>query len=315
MIDVIIPAYNAHETIERTLNSIVKQTILDKIKVYICNDSSKRDYSSIVKKYNDKLCITELKLDKNSGPGVARQYGIDNSNSEFIIFIDADDELYDEKSVEKLYSKIIKTDSDIVLGNFIKEDNKKKKEMGYYFVWLHGKIYKRQFLIEHNIKFNSIYPNEDVYFNRSIQLREPKIDFVESIVYIYKINKNSITRKNRRKFDYDSIFSYIDNLTLVMVEAIRDNVEVNAISSFCTSFIISIYFFYLKYHKRKNIDKVLINSKMLKNIFDEYRFKDEKLEFKIYKEQFLCHYYTYNYTFIIKPVITFEDFLKLYEIV
>ena len=35
MIDVIIPAYNAHKTIEQTLTSIAFQSIVDKLNVYI----------------------------------------------------------------------------------------------------------------------------------------------------------------------------------------------------------------------------------------------------------------------------------------
>ena len=45
MIDVIIPAYNAYDTIERTLKSIEKQTIKSLLKVYIVDDCSSRDYN------------------------------------------------------------------------------------------------------------------------------------------------------------------------------------------------------------------------------------------------------------------------------
>ena len=95
MIDIIIPAYNAHNTIEKTLLSIVMQNICDKVKVYIVNDNSEQNYGLIIKKFEKVLNIKELVLKENKGPGYARQYGIDNSNSEYIFFIDADDVLYD----------------------------------------------------------------------------------------------------------------------------------------------------------------------------------------------------------------------------
>ena len=38
MIDIIIPAYNAHETISRTLYSICYQTISKRLNVYLIND-------------------------------------------------------------------------------------------------------------------------------------------------------------------------------------------------------------------------------------------------------------------------------------
>ena len=315
MIDIIIPAFNAHDTIENTIKSISNQTILDKIKVYICNDASIKNYSSIINKYKDKINIKELILTKNSGPGIARQYGIDHSNSKYIIFIDSDDEFYDEDSVEKLYNTIEENDADVAVGKFIKEEGKRKKEISFYFVWLHGKIYKREFLVKNNIRFKEIYPNEDVYFNRSIQLRTPKFNYVDSCVYLYKNNPNSITRKNKRNFNFNVIFSYIDNITMVIEKGIEDNVDRSIISGFCTSFFFSIYFFYLKYYKNKNINKVLINSLKLKKYFEEYRYDDEKAEFAIYKEQFFCYYETYGYKMIIKPVVTLEEFIKLYDIV
>ena len=106
MIDVIIPAYNAHETIDKTLFSLSIQTIRDRIHVYIVDDKSIIGYSEEIKKYSDKLKITELTLQENSGPGVARQFGIDNSNSPYLFFIDADDMLLYDNSLERLRNAV-----------------------------------------------------------------------------------------------------------------------------------------------------------------------------------------------------------------
>ena len=51
MIDIIIPAYNAHDTIEKSLLSILIQSEINNINVYIVNDCSKNDYSYFIKKY------------------------------------------------------------------------------------------------------------------------------------------------------------------------------------------------------------------------------------------------------------------------
>ena len=91
MIDVIIPAYNAHETIERTLYSIAYQRNSENLNVYIINDNSIKDYSKEIDFFKNFINIRELKLKENSGPGYARQYGIEHSDSEYIIFIDSDD--------------------------------------------------------------------------------------------------------------------------------------------------------------------------------------------------------------------------------
>ena len=52
MIDVIIPAYNSHETIEYTLMSIAMQNIVKKLNVYIIDDNSKSNYITTNLKLN-----------------------------------------------------------------------------------------------------------------------------------------------------------------------------------------------------------------------------------------------------------------------
>ena len=94
MIDVIIPAYNAHNTIEKTLDSILHQTISNMLNVYVVNDCSDKNYDEIIKKYKKDINIKEIKISKNGGPGVARQKGIDLSNGKYILFIDSDDIFY-----------------------------------------------------------------------------------------------------------------------------------------------------------------------------------------------------------------------------
>ena len=90
MIDIIIPIYNARKTLELTLMSIKLQTIINKINIYLIDDNSSEDYKDILNKYKD-MNIIYIKLDKNNGPAVARQKGIEMSSSKYIMFIDADD--------------------------------------------------------------------------------------------------------------------------------------------------------------------------------------------------------------------------------
>ena len=81
MIDIIIPAYNAHDTLYKTLSSIALQTIKDKVNVYIINDYSKKSYKKEIDTFKDIFNLKEIKTKKRLGPGGARQYGIENSDS------------------------------------------------------------------------------------------------------------------------------------------------------------------------------------------------------------------------------------------
>ena len=206
MIDIIIPAYNAHKTIRRTLNSISNQTIVDLIKVYIINDFSKKDYSAEISTFEKHIKIQELKLSKNLGPGSARQYGIDNSNSKYIVFIDADDIFAKQNSLEVLLKSIEENNADVVISNFYEEDEK-----GDYIehnndkIWLHGKIYKRSFLKKHNIKFNNSRANEDNGFNQLIFLHDSIVNTIEDYTYIWNYYANSITRKNNQEYNWNGL--------------------------------------------------------------------------------------------------------------
>ena len=106
-IDVIIPAYKAQKTILRTLSSIAAQTILDKVDVTIVNDCCPNgDYQEFINMFSPYMNIREIKLPENGGPGVARQYGIDNTEDEFFTCMDADDTLCGATALEILLAGI-----------------------------------------------------------------------------------------------------------------------------------------------------------------------------------------------------------------
>ena len=219
MIDIIIPIYNARKTLELTLMSIKLQTIIDKINIYLIDDNSSEDYKDILNKYKD-MNIIYIKLDKNNGPAVARQKGIEMSSSKYIMFIDADDLLYDADSIKKLFNKI-EEDYDYVVGITIDE---KQNTQIMNESDLHGKIYKREFLLKNNIKFNNTRVHEDNYFNNLVLLCEPKQKEILENVYIYVDNKDSITNINKEK-EFENLEIYISNIKEIIEEATTRNIE------------------------------------------------------------------------------------------
>ena len=219
MIDIIIPIYNARKTLELTLMSIKLQTIIDKINIYLIDDDSSEDYKDILNKYKD-MNIIYIKLDKNNGPAVARQKGIEMSSSKYIMFIDADDLLYDADSIKKLFNKI-EEDYDYVVGITIDE---KQNTQIMNESDLHGKIYKREFLLKNNIKFNNTRVHEDNYFNNLVLLCEPKQKEILENVYIYVDNKDSITNINKEK-EFENLEIYISNIKEIIEEATKRNIE------------------------------------------------------------------------------------------
>ena len=209
MIDVIIPAYNAHNTIEQTLTSIAFQSIVDKLNVYIINDCGK-DYKEIVEYYSMFMNIEELKLSKNSGPGQARQHGIDNSNSEYIIFIDSDDVFTDSLAIETLYNELSNSNNDIIVSTFLEELENTFIPKHTQYVWMHGKMYKRSYLTKNNIRFNNTYTNEDCGFNQLCYMCGANYLELNRTTYIWRNNYESITRTRTEesKIKYLKMFVY-----------------------------------------------------------------------------------------------------------
>ena len=262
MIDIIIPVYNARKTLELTLMSIKLQTIIDKINIYLIDDNSSEDYKDILNKYKD-MNIIYIKLDKNNGPAVARQKGIEMSSSKYIMFIDADDLLYDADSIKKLYNKI-EEDYDYVVGITIDE---KQNTQIMNESDLHGKIYKREFLLKNNIKFNNTRIHEDNYFNNLVLLCEPKQKELLENIYIYVDNKDSITNINKEK-EFENLEIYISNIKEIIEEATKRNIE--------KDLIIKYLIMKLKYINRIYNKLSEKQQEIFKNWLEKYDIKLEK---------------------------------------
>lgn len=307
MIDVIIPAFNAQKTIRETLESIVKQTIKEKLKIYIVDDASENEYIEIVDEFKDRLDIGLFRLENNSGPGVARQYAIDNSNSEYIVFIDADDVFLTDESLDILYRNMEGTDNDIVISSFYEEleDNKFNKYTANY-LWLHGKIYKRSFIDKYNIRFANFRECEDIGFNKLFCMYNPNIKEIDEFTYIWRFNKDSITRRNNREFSFASIFGYVDNIMYALNEGIKNGCNNKNIARISYLTILDLYYKYLIFSEK---DKILEKGKDLYKVFIEYNPKwmdDEEDLFGKVTREYIEKTLNPN---VIHPQISFESFL------
>lgn len=94
-IDVIIPVYNAEKYIERCLDSVLRQTY-DDYQVIVVNDGSTDKSLEICENYSNRDARIKVISQDNAGPDIARKTGVMHSESEFIMFLDADDYLSDD---------------------------------------------------------------------------------------------------------------------------------------------------------------------------------------------------------------------------
>ena len=118
-VSIILPAYNAHNTIKRTLASIAMQENIDDIEVIIADDCSAIPYDHIAKQFSHMMQIRVVRMTKNGGPGAARQVGLDHSRGQYIMYMDADDTLVAADTIKVLKAVMDERNMDCVYGKFL----------------------------------------------------------------------------------------------------------------------------------------------------------------------------------------------------
>lgn len=269
-LEIIIPAYNAQTTIVKTLDSLKTQINLPKYHITIVNDYSS-GYEEIVNKYKEYLNIDEIITEENLGPGGARQYGIDNTNSKYIIFIDSDDYFTTETSLIDLYTEIEKSQADLVISNFIYERDNLRTIKEYNPVWLHGKIYRRSFLDKNNIRFNNTRANEDNGFNSLIFLLNPIVVYLNKTTYVYQENPSSITRKDNRLYKFTGLEWYAYNINWAIEEGKKRNVNSTNLAIKAIGGLSVMYHYYLDLYNEYDVSQILEWSKDLYKNYLNYQ--------------------------------------------
>ncbi len=96
LVSVVIPFFNRIEMTERAVESVLSQTYKN-IEIILVDDYSSVDDSALLKFISSHNNIIHIKLEKNVGPGEARNIGIKNASGEYIAFLDSDDAWENEK--------------------------------------------------------------------------------------------------------------------------------------------------------------------------------------------------------------------------
>ena len=206
LLDIIIPQYSEdEEVVNKLLTSISSQKQVDfnNIKITIVNDCSEILLSNPFLESFKNLNISYIKNDKNTGPGLARQKGVDNTTADYITFIDSDDYLADDKVLFTITEFIKKEEPDYLVSGIVTEvlkDNKLStivKQNKETFPWMHGKVYKREFLKQNEIRFHEdVRHLEDSYYTTCILgvVDPKKVAFINYPTVVWTMNKKSLTR-------------------------------------------------------------------------------------------------------------------------
>lgn len=240
-LSVIIPVYNVEEYIEECVYSINKQTLNnDLFEVLFVNDESKDSSVEKIEKSINKNLNYKILNKKNGGLSDARNYGVKNSNSEYIMFIDSDDYVHKD-FFKKMVEKMETTDSDfaccetiwvyenkeVVEQNKIKEPKTVDEKLDNLFstsiaAW--NKIYKREIFNDNEFTKGLLF--EDLDFIFKIIDKYNQISFVNEPLYYYRqgrqtsiLNVNSVKdfnsyrnifNKNILKYDTTKYMKYVE---------------------------------------------------------------------------------------------------------
>ncbi|WP_316851311.1 glycosyltransferase family 2 protein [Pedobacter agri] len=115
LVSIIIPAFNAGQTIVETLDSVFSQTYTS-LEVIVVNDGSTDNTLAVLECYSNPINILST---ENKGVSHARSLGFKHSKGDYIQYLDADDLLMPEK-IEIQLRALVDQYSDVAYGDWQK---------------------------------------------------------------------------------------------------------------------------------------------------------------------------------------------------
>lgn len=306
ILDIIIPVYNAKKTLLRTLCSIALQKKFYNYKVYIINDCDNWDYNYEIDFVKNFFKVNYIKLEKNVGPGQARQKGINASKSKYIMFIDSDDYLYNPYVLYEISNIMKKEKFDLLVSNFIYQRDNEVSIRKNDNTWLHGKVYNRKFLEDNQIEFNDTRANEDNGFNRLIFLNKPIKYNLDLVTYVYAENSESITRRNNREYKFTSIGDLVFNINWAMSKVIDKEKSVRLVALTSYALMYALYYYYNELYDEYDVTKIIEWSKDSLKYYNKYSALLTEKDKQILIEDKKTEYINKSIDF----KLSFNDFLK-----
>lgn len=252
-LDIIIPTYNNAKALIRTLESIQLHSLID---ITVVNDCSTKDIEAYQALETQYPKINFLWLKENSGPGMARQYGLEHTNNPYIMFIDAGDYIISNYNLIEIIDTINNNRMPyLYLWRWLNEENHEYSSENNPL--LHGWVYSREFLNLYNITFSreGSYLNEDVGFNRACQMVINHIKqyddtcylkFIETPIYMYTYDRNSITHLNNKEFFYTKQTKALTtNSRHALSIALRANLDTKIIIEEVSAIMVGLYIDFL----------------------------------------------------------------------
>ena len=224
---IITANYNGFQLMDKYFRSLEEQSY-NNFEVIIIDDCSTDDSYKNLLDYTkkSKMNIKVYKTKKNSGPGIARNIGIEKSKGEYITFIDNDDWV-ESKLLEKINAILEKKKYDCIIYNYYIDNYKgqiKKtsvynatgnilsKNYALKYVRNHTvcKVYNSKIFKNKNVRFPAIRRHEDIAFVGTALLNCESFYYLDEYLYHYIQYKDSLS--SNKKMDEQSLIEAFEIL-------------------------------------------------------------------------------------------------------
>lgn len=277
LIQFLIPQWDGEDdsVLKPLLDSIaIQQNIdFDDIGAIIVNDGSDTKLSKeFLASYPFQIQYLEK---EHGGVSAARNYALDHSTADYVMFCDADDMFYNACGLWIISQEIENGGFDTMTSIFIEETRFNgdvsyiQREMDSTFV--HGKIHRRKYLLKNKIRFNdSLTIHEDSYFNILCQTLTQRAKYCQAPFYLWKWRDSSICRHDP-KYILKTYNNMLDSNDALVNELLRRGLGEQA-KVYCNMMVFDAYYTMNKLEWVNQENK-------------EYRDSTEKR----FKEYFLAH--------------------------
>lgn len=181
LVSIIMPAFNAGETLSVSIESVISQSIPDWV-LYVIDDASTDNTSEIIRKYAvEDNRIIYIGMQYNSGVAAARNAGLSAAKGKYIAFLDSDDIWL----THKLKSQVEVLDSgfDVVCSNY-------KTFFGDITNEVTTRKFPKTFEYKHMLKGNKIGNLTGIYNQEKIsKVYQSDIGHEDYVMWLDIVNK------------------------------------------------------------------------------------------------------------------------------
>ena len=247
-LQILIPQYKETEDIIKPLlDSIEIQQNIDLVNdvgVIIVNDGTDIHLSKeFLEGYSYQI---EYHLNEHKGVSATRNACLDHATADYVMFCDADDMFYNACGLYIIFREF-DSGFDSFTSVFVEETRDPATKQPVYInhdmdsTFVHGKVHRRQFLIDNNIRWNdNLTIHEDSYFNCLCQRLAKQLKHCPSPFYLWRWRDASVCRHDP-KYILKTYNNMLDSNTALIEQFLSRNRKEDAMF-YATSMIYDAYF-------------------------------------------------------------------------